>query len=161
MGRRFLDAFCKSTQTTFHTHSFVPSKLPVFADMSGIIWGWMPLPVVCSAETHKSTISFIPEGNQQIFFEWFHEQLPLPVPCYDLVFVIEFAFVHNEYFLWITSRDDLTNQSFRVDDLVFVIEFALNDREDRLRALPTSLTWRAVSTKLENVFTAVWLTRDY
>jgi len=30
-----------------------------------------------------------------------------------------------------------------------------------LPVLPASLKWRAVSTKLENVFTAPWLMRDY
>ena len=32
-------------------------------------------------------------GNSDSNLDMFHEQLPLPVPCYDLVLVIEFAVV--------------------------------------------------------------------
>ena len=56
-----------------------------------------------------------------ISFELFHEQLPLPVPCYALA---------------------------------LVIEFTLGPYEMGHRVPSTSLTWRAVSTRLENVFTA-------
>ena len=51
----------------------------------------------------------------------FHEQLPLPVPCYALALVTEFTLV------------------------LYKIEH---------RVLSASLTWRAVSTRLENVFTS-------
>ena len=55
-------------------------------------------------------------------FDKFHEQLPLPVPCYALTLVTELALEHEDHVL---------------------------------RALPAPLTWRAVSTRLENVFTVV------
>ena len=35
-------------------------------------------------------------GNIGSKLDMFHEQLPLPVPCYDLVLVIEFAVVLRE-----------------------------------------------------------------
>ena len=35
-----------------------------------------------------------------VFLEIFHEQLPLPVPCYDLPPVIEFAVGQHEARLW-------------------------------------------------------------
>ena len=35
----------------------------------------------------------IPFGNTDSKLDMFHEQLPLPVPCYDLVLVTEFAVV--------------------------------------------------------------------
>ena len=35
-------------------------------------------------------------GNIGSNLDMFHEQLPLPVPCYDLVLVIEFAVVLRE-----------------------------------------------------------------
>jgi hypothetical protein len=35
-------------------------------------------------------------GNIGSILDMFHEQLPLPVPCYDLVLVIEFAVVLRE-----------------------------------------------------------------
>ena len=41
-------------------------------------------------------------------------------------------------------------------DFVLVTEFALGPHKERFRAPPASLTWRAVSTRLENVFTAAW-----
>ena len=39
--------------------------------------------------------------------------------------------------------------------LTLVTELAFGHDEHGLRALPAPLTWRAVSTRLENVFTAV------
>lgn len=69
------------------------------------------------------TISLnVPKYTDVVQFEIIHEQLPLPVPCYDLL---------------------------------PVIELALGPHEVRFRALPTPLSWRAVSTRLENVFTTV------
>ena len=38
----------------------------------------------------------IPFGNIGSILDMFHEQLPLPVPCYDLVLVTEFAVVLRE-----------------------------------------------------------------
>ena len=35
-------------------------------------------------------------GNSDSNLDMFHEQLPLPVPCYDLVLVTEFAVVLRE-----------------------------------------------------------------
>ena len=35
-------------------------------------------------------------GNTDSKLDMFHEQLPLPVPCYDLVLVTEFAVVLRE-----------------------------------------------------------------
>ena len=32
--------------------------------------------------------------------DMFHEQLPLPVPCYDLVLVIEFTVARREVEFW-------------------------------------------------------------
>ena len=57
-----------------------------------------------------------------------HDQLPLAVPCYDLV---------------------------------PVTEFTLDRDKHGRRVLPAPLTWRAVSTRLENIFTAALLIRDY
>ena len=54
--------------------------------------------------------------------EVIHEQLPLPVPCYDLLPVTELT----------VGRD-----------------------KRGLRVFPAPLSWRAVSTRLENVFTVV------
>ena len=71
-------------------------------------------------------MKLLPTSRQRVQLELIHDQLPLAVPCYDLVLVIEFTVVR---------------------------------REDDLRALPTPLTWRAVSTRLGNVFTVTcWFT---
>ena len=35
------------------------------------------------------------------FFEIIHDQLPLAVPCYDLVPVIEFTLGHDKHVLWV------------------------------------------------------------
>ena len=52
-----------------------------------------------------STISLFSEENNRLdtpfesidsILDMFHEQLPLPVPCYDLVLVTEFAVVLRE-----------------------------------------------------------------
>ena len=56
------------------------------------------------------------------YLELIHEQLPLPVPCYDLFPVTKFTFGPA--------------------------------KTQRLRVPPAPLNWRAVSTRLENVFTA-------
>ncbi len=46
-----------------------------------------------SYESHRLDIPF---GNIGSNLDMFHEQLPLPVPCYDLVLVTEFAVVLRE-----------------------------------------------------------------
>ena len=38
----------------------------------------------------------MPFGRYRFRLDMFHEQLPLPVPCYDLLPVIEFAVVLNK-----------------------------------------------------------------
>ena len=43
-----------------------------------------------SCESHRHDAPF---GQHRFQLDMFHEQLPLPVPCYDLVLVIEFAVV--------------------------------------------------------------------
>ena len=43
-----------------------------------------------SCESHRRDTPFESIGS---ISDMFHEQLPLPVPCYDLVLVIEFAVV--------------------------------------------------------------------
>ncbi len=49
---------------------------------------------MCSIETHKSTISLLrQESNKRASLELIHEQLPLPVPCYDFIPVIEFTVI--------------------------------------------------------------------
>ncbi len=42
----------------------------------------------------------IKNGQRRDSLEIFHEQLPLPVPCYDLPPVIEFAVGPHEVRLW-------------------------------------------------------------
>lgn len=42
-----------------------------------------------SIEVQKSTRSVIPFQEQRVLFYIVHEQLPLPVPCYDFTPVIE------------------------------------------------------------------------
>ena len=79
--------------------------------------------------TDKVPLSYLRHTTQLIdcllakvvTIELFHEQLPLPVPCYALA---------------------------------LVIEFTLDPCKMGRRVPSTSLTWRAVSTRLENVFTA-------
>ncbi len=44
----------------------------------------------------KSDRLDIPFGNIGSKLDMFHEQLPLPVPCYDLLLVTEFAVVLRE-----------------------------------------------------------------
>ena len=46
-----------------------------------------------SCELHRHDIPFENIGSN---LDMFHEQLPLPVPCYDLVLVTEFAVVLRE-----------------------------------------------------------------
>ena len=42
----------------------------------------------------------VPFGQQRFQLDMFHEQVPLPVPCYDLVLVIEFAVARREVEFW-------------------------------------------------------------
>ena len=48
-------------------------------------------PLSCDSDRHDFPFEKI--GSN---LDMFHEQLPLPVPCYDLVLVIEFAVVLRE-----------------------------------------------------------------
>jgi hypothetical protein len=54
--------------------------------------------IVCSIETHNIDqlviiVGLLPVLRQRIQLELIHDQLPLAVPCYDLVLVIEFTVV--------------------------------------------------------------------
>ncbi len=58
----------------------------------------MSLLIVCSIETHNIDqlviiVGLLPVLRQRIQLELIHDQLPLAVPCYDLVLVIEFTVV--------------------------------------------------------------------
>jgi hypothetical protein len=49
---------------------------------------------MCSIEAHKIDqlaviVNLLPETRQRVQLELIHDQLPLAVPCYDLVLVIE------------------------------------------------------------------------
>ena len=49
---------------------------------------------MCSIEAHNIDqlaviVSLLPETRQRVQLELIHDQLPLAVPCYDLVLVIE------------------------------------------------------------------------
>ena len=46
-------------------------------------------------------------------FELFHEQLPLPVPCYDLVPVTELAVDHHGWALGTPGSLDLTGGEYK------------------------------------------------
>ena len=51
---------------------------------------------MCSIEAHNTDqlaviVSLLPETRQRVQLELIHDQLPLAVPCYDLVLVIEFT----------------------------------------------------------------------
>lgn len=61
----------------------------------------MSLLIVCSIDTHNIDqlviiASLLPELRQRIQLELIHDQLPLAVPCYDLVLVIEFTVVRRK-----------------------------------------------------------------
>ncbi len=73
------------------TFFFVFPKRPIQYRISIII-------LMCSIETHKSTsLSLLrPKPNKRASLELIHEQLPLPVPCYDFIPVIEFTVIPNE-----------------------------------------------------------------
>ena len=56
----------------------------------------MSLLIVCSIDTHNIDqlviiVNLLPEIRQRFQLELIHDQLPLAVPCYDLVLVIEFT----------------------------------------------------------------------
>ena len=58
----------------------------------------MSLLIACSIETHNIDqlviiARLLPNVRQRIQLELIHDQLPLAVPCYDLVLVIEFTVV--------------------------------------------------------------------
>lgn len=58
----------------------------------------MSLLIVCSIDTHNIDqlviiARLLPNVRQRIQLELIHDQLPLAVPCYDLVLVIEFTVV--------------------------------------------------------------------
>ncbi len=49
---------------------------------------------MCSIEAHNIDqlviiVNLLPESRQRVQLELIHDQLPLAVPCYDLVLVIE------------------------------------------------------------------------
>jgi hypothetical protein len=53
---------------------------------------------MCSIEAHNIDqlviiVNLLPEIRQRFQLELIHDQLPLAVPCYDLVLVIEFTVV--------------------------------------------------------------------
>jgi hypothetical protein len=53
---------------------------------------------MCSIEAHNIDqlviiVRLLPELRQRFQLELIHDQLPLAVPCYDLVLVIEFTVV--------------------------------------------------------------------
>jgi hypothetical protein len=53
---------------------------------------------MCSIEAHNIDqlviiVNLLPEIRQRVQLELIHDQLPLAVPCYDLVLVIEFTVV--------------------------------------------------------------------
>ena len=55
---------------------------------------------MCSIEAHNIDqlviiVKLLPELRQRIQLELIHDQLPLAVPCYDLVLVIEFTVVRR------------------------------------------------------------------
>ena len=56
---------------------------------------------MCSAETHNIDqlviiAKLLPTVRQRVQLELIHDQLPLAVPCYDLVLVIEFTVVRRK-----------------------------------------------------------------
>ncbi len=51
---------------------------------------------MCSIEAHNTDqlaviVKLLPATRQRVQLELIHDQLPLAVPCYDLVLVIEFT----------------------------------------------------------------------
>ena len=51
---------------------------------------------MCSIEAHNIDqlviiVKLLPVSRQRVQLELIHDQLPLAVPCYDLVLVIEFT----------------------------------------------------------------------
>ena len=65
--------------------------------------------------------------------EVIHPHVPVGIPCYDFTPIIDPTFDSSLHF-WLGHR---------------------------LRVLSTLMVWRAVCTRPENVFTAIWLTCDY
>ena len=106
----------RRTKLGFRLSIMLLSNNCVFKDHSSIVSFILRWKIDTSAEALK-------EHRRIPKFGVFHEQLPLPVPCYDLVPVTKFTLGHAQ--------------------------------SHRLCVPPAPLTWRAVSTRLENVFTAV------
>ena len=57
--------------------------------------------IMCSIETHNIDqlaviVKLLPTTRQRVQLELIHDQLPLAVPCYDLVLVIEFTVGRRE-----------------------------------------------------------------
>ena len=57
---------------------------------------------MCSIEAHKTDqlaaiVSESPHSRQRVQLELIHDQLPLAVPCYDLVLVIELTVGRDEH----------------------------------------------------------------
>ena len=55
---------------------------------------------MCSIEAHNIDqlviiVKLLPVTRQRVQLELIHDQLPLAVPCYDLVLVIEFTVVRR------------------------------------------------------------------
>ena len=58
-------------------------------------------------------------GNIGSISDMFHEQLPLPVPCYDLVLVTEFAVVLREVGFWAPpAPPDLTGGEYKTRERI-------------------------------------------
>ena len=50
---------------------------------------------------------------KRVQFEIFHEQLPLPVPCYDLLPVIELTLGHQRWTSGIPNSLELTGGEYK------------------------------------------------
>ncbi len=66
------------------------SVLPVFPDGHTVSSSAKPIAHAIAVHNNRHDQRSACDG-ERLFFEIFHEQLPLPVPCYDLLPVIEFT----------------------------------------------------------------------
>src|SRR3989338_8373460 len=89
----------------------------------------MPLPVVCSAETHESTISFHPEGLQRPI--WNESTSSFRYPCLVHVFPLcrhKAWTISSSSLAVLRTFLDATNLSFlRIADAIWCIRISANN----------------------------------
>src|SRR3989338_2789091 len=96
----------------------------------------MPLPVVCSAETHESTISFHPEGLQRPI--WNESTSSFRYPCLVHVFPLcrhkAWTISSSSLAVFCTFSDAMNLSTLRIVDVIWLIRIYSNNQGKQVRS---------------------------